>query len=72
MSVLKLVTQNFRNLNGQAINFHCDNNFIVGENGSGKSSLLEAIFFLGHGKSYRTSKVNTIFNKFCFIFLVLC
>ena len=62
MSVLKLVTQNFRNLNGQAINFHCDNNFIVGENGSGKSSLLEAIFFLGHGKSYRTSKVNTIVN----------
>jgi len=62
MSVLKLLTQNFRNLQGDQVTFHCDNNFIIGENGSGKSSLLEAIFFLGHGKSYRTSKINTIVN----------
>ena len=62
MSVLKLLTQNFRNLQGDQITFHCDNNFVIGENGSGKSSLLEAIFFLGHGKSYRTSKINTIVN----------
>ncbi len=62
MSVLKLLTQNFRNLDGGQITFHPDNNFILGENGSGKSSLLEALFFLGHGKSYRTSKVNSIVN----------
>ena len=60
MSVSKLLTQNFRNLSGNSITFHSDNNFIIGENGSGKSSLLEAIFFIGHGKSYRTSKVNTV------------
>jgi len=57
MSVVKLVTQNFRNLQSSAIQFHPQLNFFVGDNGSGKSSLLEAIFFLGHGKSFRTSKV---------------
>lgn len=60
MSVAKLVTQNFRNLSAGSINFNSDLNFIIGENGSGKSSLLEAIFFLGHGKSYRTTNLNTI------------
>lgn len=60
MSVNKLITQNFRNLDGVLIDFHPKLNFFVGDNGSGKSSLLEAIFFLGHGKSFRTSKVNSL------------
>lgn len=60
MSVAKLFTQNFRNLDGAPISFHPKLNFIVGDNGSGKSSLLEALFFLGHGKSFRTSKVDTL------------
>ena len=60
MSVDKLITQNFRNLNGSVINFHPELNFFVGDNGSGKSSLLEAVFFLGHGKSFRTSKVDAL------------
>ena len=34
MSVAKLITQNFRNLDGVAINFHPKLNFIVGDNGS--------------------------------------
>lgn len=60
MSVAKLITQNFRNLNGATINFHPELNFFIGDNGSGKSSLLEALFFLGHGKSFRTSKVDAL------------
>lgn len=60
MSVAKLITQNFRNLLPSSIEFHPDLNFFVGDNGSGKSSLLEAIFLLGHGKSYRTSKVDNL------------
>ncbi len=60
MSVDKLFTKNFRNLDGGSINFHPKLNFVVGDNGSGKSSLLEAIFFLGHGKSFRTSKVDSL------------
>lgn len=60
MSVVKLTTQNFRNLEGLSINFHPELNFFVGDNGSGKSSLLEALFFLGHGKSFRTTKVDLL------------
>jgi len=57
MSVARLTTYNFRNLSSTTIDLHPNLNFFVGNNGSGKSSLLEAIFFLGHGKSFRTSKV---------------
>jgi len=60
MSVAKLVTQNFRNLDGATVGFHPALNFFVGDNGSGKSSLLEALFFLGHGKSFRTSKTDVL------------
>jgi DNA replication and repair protein RecF len=60
MSVAKLITQNFRNLNGISLDFHPKLNFVVGDNGSGKSSLLEALFFLGHGKSFRTSKIDSL------------
>ena len=33
-----------------------DLNIILGQNGSGKTSLLEAIYFLSNGKSFRTNK----------------
>ncbi len=62
MSVDKLITQNFRNLKAQTLTFHSDINFILGNNGSGKSSLLEAIFYLGHGKSFRTNKIDSLAN----------
>ena len=60
MSVAKLITHNFRNLHGSVIDFHPELNFFTGDNGSGKSSLLEALFFLGHGKSFRTSKTDAL------------
>ena len=60
MSVEQLLTKNFRNLKSTVINFHPDLNFFVGDNGSGKSSLLEAIFFIGHGKSFRASKLDSL------------
>ena len=60
MSVDKLITRNFRNLHDLDINFHSKFNFFVGDNGSGKSSLLEALFYLGHGKSFRTSKTEAL------------
>jgi len=60
MSVVQLNIVNFRNLTNTSINFHPNLNIILGENGSGKSSILEAIFFLAHGKSFRTTKVENI------------
>lgn len=35
-------------------------NFIYGQNGSGKTSLLEAIYYLGLGRSFRTATLNRL------------
>jgi DNA replication and repair protein RecF len=64
MSVIKLTTHNFRNIqNHQTINFHPHINFISGGNGSGKSSIIEAIFLLGNGKSFRTHESKQIITQ---------
>lgn len=57
MSLVSLTSHNFRNLVSASIPLHPKLNFFIGDNGSGKSSILESLFFVGHGKSFRTSKV---------------
>jgi len=58
---------NLRNLKHIQANFNRIN-LIVGKNGSGKTSLLESIYHLSFGRSFRTRNVNRIiqrdFNKF--------
>ncbi|MGB1198117.1 MAG: DNA replication/repair protein RecF [Thalassotalea sp.] len=73
MSIEKLTTSNFRNLSDTTTLCHPALNFLIGANGSGKSSFLESIFFLGHGKSFRTSKVENIvlFDQSNFVVSVL-
>ncbi len=68
MSIGKLIVQDLRNIESVSVELHSDLNFIIGDNGSGKSSLLEAIFYLGHGKSFRSSKVENLLqhNKTAF------
>jgi len=42
----------------------CSNlNLITGANASGKTTILEAIYVLAHGKSFRTSTLDTIIKK---------
>jgi DNA replication and repair protein RecF len=60
MSIGKLIIQDLRNIESLSVELHPDLNFIIGDNGSGKSSVLEAIFYLGHGKSFRSSKVENL------------
>jgi DNA replication and repair protein RecF len=60
VSIGKLIIQDLRNIESVSVELHSDLNFIIGDNGSGKSSLLEAIFYLGHGKSFRSSKVENL------------
>ncbi|WP_076417393.1 DNA replication/repair protein RecF [Colwellia sp. UCD-KL20] len=60
MSVVRLITSNFRNIEQSQTELHSQLNFLVGDNGSGKSSFLEALFFLGHGKSFRTTKIENL------------
>jgi len=60
MSVIELQTVNFRNLITEKLSFHPKLNFITGDNGSGKSSLLESLFYLGHGKSFRSTHLESL------------
>lgn len=56
MALVKLQTENFRNLATMPIGFSPGFNLVFGENGSGKSSLLEAIGYLGLGRSFRINR----------------
>jgi DNA replication and repair protein RecF len=60
LQIRHLKTQDFRNLSALDIRFHPRLNFIVGANGSGKTSLLEAVYFLAHGRSFRSSQLNRL------------
>ena len=51
----KLNIYNFRGLTDFELALEPGINLITGENGSGKSSILEAIFYLARGRSFRTS-----------------
>ncbi|MCG6971231.1 MAG: DNA replication/repair protein RecF, partial [Gammaproteobacteria bacterium] len=54
MHLAKLIVSQFRNIHQADLFFAPHVNVIVGDNGSGKTSLLEAIYYLGHAKSFRT------------------
>lgn len=54
MQVSELQVFQFRNLERLALKFSSGMNWIVGPNGSGKTSLLEAVFVLATGRSFRT------------------
>ncbi|RBW43975.1 DNA replication/repair protein RecF [Psychromonas sp. B3M02] len=60
MSLQKLIINQFRNIDTASLTFDSKVNLIIGDNGSGKSSLLEAIYFLGLGRSFRTHLTNRV------------
>ena len=55
-SLVKLQVDNFRCLQQVELEPAPGINLITGENASGKTSLLEAIFVLGRGRSFRTAQ----------------
>lgn len=55
-----LTTGHFRNLAARQIDFHPHINIIRGGNGTGKTALLEAIYLLGRGKSFRETQIRHI------------
>ncbi len=50
----------FRNLTNASLRLHPQLNLISGQNGSGKTSILEAIYFLSLGRSFRSSQLARI------------
>lgn len=62
MYLSKLILQNFRSHTQQLLEFDSKLNLIIGPNGSGKTNILEAIFFLAAGKSFRSSSQSKLIN----------
>lgn len=54
MILSELTVHNFRCIEQAELSLHPGRNLIWGANGSGKTSLLEAMFLLGRGRSFRT------------------
>ena len=58
MRLCDITLRDFRNYVNQKIEFDPGVNLIVGDNAQGKTNLLEAICYLGAGKSFRAQKVS--------------
>jgi len=56
MNLQKLELESFRNYGEVTLDFDPGVNLIVGDNAQGKTNLLEAIAYLGSGKSFRAMK----------------
>lgn len=56
MHLSKLDLRSFRNYEELDLSWDPGVNLIVGDNAQGKTNLLESIFYLGSGKSFRTQK----------------
>ena len=56
MYINKIKLQNFRNYNEQEIDLNKNINIFYGNNAQGKTNILEAIFLVSFGKSFRTNK----------------
>lgn len=63
MALLSLQTEKFRNLSTARLEFSPSVNLIYGENGSGKTSLLEAIGYLGLGRSFRQHRHKVVCHQ---------
>lgn len=62
MTIHRLQISGVRNLN-EVLLAECGRiNVFAGNNGSGKTSILEAIFILSRARSFRTHKLNTVIN----------
>ena len=58
--IKQLSLVNFRNYQNQTIEFDSGINILEGENGHGKTNLLEAIYFLAFLRSFRTSSIQSV------------
>jgi len=63
MRLKQLVLRNFRNYVNEAVTFSPGVNLIYGKNGAGKTNLLEALYLLSTGRSFRTSHLTDLIRK---------
>ena len=62
MPIQQIEMINFRSHQKKVVVFSPGINLIWGENGSGKTSVLEAVYILSNGKSFKTNKLSETIN----------
>lgn len=62
MSISQLDVYSFRNIAALRLSPHSRWNVVFGENGSGKTSLLEALSMVSSGRSFRTRDINALIH----------
>lgn len=69
MAFSRLSIQNLRNIESCDLSLSAGFNFLVGSNGGGKTSVLEAIYYLGHGRSFRSHLTGRVIRhqQDCFV-----
>jgi len=72
MGLSSLEINHFRNLQTVEIKPDADLNLIIGENAAGKTSLLEAIFYLSYGRSFRSSQIKHLISYNEASFRLIC
>ncbi|QTQ12965.1 DNA replication/repair protein RecF [Treponema parvum] len=63
MPFLNISLYNFRNLSNKTTDLFSKEVYFVGENGQGKSNLLEALYFSSYGNSFRTNNEHEIVKE---------
>lgn len=60
MNLIQLRISQFRNIESAILNFHPRFNILLGQNGSGKTTVLEAIYLLSTCHSFRTREISPL------------
>ncbi|MCE0493639.1 DNA replication/repair protein RecF [Vibrio salinus] len=63
MPLSRLMVHQFRNIKACDMSLSSGFNFLIGPNGSGKTSVLEAVYMLGHGRSFRSSVTGRVIQN---------
>ena len=63
MKILSVDIQNLRNLSSVNLDLEAGHNLLVGDNGAGKTSVLEAVHLLGYGRSFRSRQAKDIIQS---------
>jgi DNA replication and repair protein RecF len=62
MLIENISLTNFRNYDQVTFNFSDGINLILGDNATGKTNLLEAVYLLSSGRSFRAGRINQMIN----------